>query len=71
LGGCGLVFDLIYRPLETALLRDASAAGCKTLSGLDTFVRQAAVQFELWTSQTPDVREAQGFLTSELMLRRT
>jgi len=66
LGGCRLVFDLIYNPLETKLLRDAAAAGCKTLSGLDMFLRQAAVQFELWTETTPDVEQARGWVTAEL-----
>jgi len=49
-----LVFDLIYNPLETSLLRQASAVGARTLNGLDMFLRQAAAQFELWTSMTPD-----------------
>ena len=66
LSGCDLVFDLIYRPLETALLRAAAAAGCKTLNGVDMFVRQAAMQLELWTSQSPDVASARDALTQEL-----
>ncbi|XAM01332.1 shikimate dehydrogenase [Phycisphaeraceae bacterium D3-23] len=44
-----LVFDTIYNPHETRLLRDAKALGCKTIPGLEMFVRQAATQFELWT----------------------
>lgn len=44
-----LVFDTIYNPPRTRLLRDAQAAGCVTASGLDMFVRQAAMQFEMWT----------------------
>lgn len=44
-----LVFDLIYRPLKTGLLRDAEAAGSRTLGGLAMFVRQAATQCSLWT----------------------
>ncbi len=43
------VFDLIYRPLNTALLRRAQAAGCRTLSGLDMFLHQGARAFTLWT----------------------
>jgi len=66
LGGCRLVFDLIYNPLETALLRDARAAGCATLNGLDMFIRQAAAQFELWTGQRPDILGAQRLLRSRL-----
>ena len=49
-----LVFDLIYNPLETRLLREAVTAGAAALNGLDMFVRQAAMQFELWTGLEPD-----------------
>jgi len=44
-----LVFDSVYNPLETRLLREARAAGCRTVDGLEMFVNQAAEQFELWT----------------------
>ncbi len=53
LGPGVVVFDTIYNPLETVLLRDAKAAGCVTINGADMFVRQGAAQFELWTHQTP------------------
>ena len=54
LRGCRLVFDLIYNPPETRLMRDASAAGARAINGLDMFVRQAATQFELWTGVAAD-----------------
>lgn len=44
-----LVYDLIYTPEETALLRAAREAGCRTLGGLAMLVGQAAEQFRLWT----------------------
>ncbi len=69
LEGCRLVFDLIYNPLETRLLKDAAAAGTKTLSGLDMFVRQAAMQFMLWTSTSPNTRYAADLITREIELR--
>ena len=47
----GLVFDTIYNPVETTLLRDARAAGARTVNGEPMFLRQAAVQFETWTAQ--------------------
>ncbi|UCE58569.1 MAG: type I 3-dehydroquinate dehydratase [Phycisphaerales bacterium] len=62
LEGCRLVFDLIYNPLETRLLRQAAATGAGTLSGLEMFIRQAAAQFELWTSKRPDVRTARELI---------
>ncbi|MEP7342907.1 MAG: shikimate dehydrogenase [Acidobacteriota bacterium] len=49
LRGVKLVYDLIYTPEETALLRDAKAAGCQTLGGLAMLVGQAVEQFRLWT----------------------
>jgi 3-dehydroquinate dehydratase/shikimate dehydrogenase len=44
-----LVYDLIYTPEETALLRNAKQAGCQTLGGLAMLVGQAREQFRLWT----------------------
>ena len=46
-----LVYDLIYNPPETRLLRDAREAGLETLGGLDMLVAQAEAQFEIWTGQ--------------------
>jgi 3-dehydroquinate dehydratase/shikimate dehydrogenase len=48
-----LVYDLIYNPPETRLLRDAREAGLETLGGLDMLVAQAEAQFEIWTGQPP------------------
>ncbi len=48
-----LVFDMVYNPLETPLLRLARARGLDTISGLEMFVHQGAAQFELWTGQRP------------------
>jgi len=47
-GPNALVFDTIYNPPTTKLLRQAEQAGCRTLSGAEMFIRQAAAQFELW-----------------------
>jgi len=44
-----IVFDTVYNPLQTKLLQDAAAAGALTVTGLDMFVAQAALQFELFT----------------------
>jgi 3-dehydroquinate dehydratase/shikimate dehydrogenase len=44
-----LVFDAVYNPIRTRLLREAEAAGAKAISGVEMFVRQAAMQFEAWT----------------------
>ena len=46
-----VVFDSVYNPLETRLLREAKSAGCTVIAGSELFVNQAARQFELWTGQ--------------------
>lgn len=46
-----VVFDVVYTPLETKLLREAAAAGARAVPGLGMFVHQAAIQFELWTGK--------------------
>ncbi len=51
LAGRPLVFDTVYNPMETRLLRDARERGCQTVDGVAMFVRQAAAQFELWTGR--------------------
>jgi shikimate dehydrogenase len=48
-----LVYDLVYNPPFTRLLRDAARAGCRTVGGLDMLVAQAQAQFEWWTGQRP------------------
>jgi 3-dehydroquinate dehydratase/shikimate dehydrogenase len=47
------VYDLIYNPEETRLLRDARASGCRTIGGLDMLVAQAHEQFHWWTGVRP------------------
>ncbi len=49
------VFDAVYNPVKTRLLREAEAAGAKTISGLDMLVWQGALAFELWTGQKAPV----------------
>ncbi|HKB12163.1 MAG TPA: shikimate dehydrogenase [Vicinamibacterales bacterium] len=47
------VYDLIYNPPATRLLRDAKAVGCETIGGLEMLVAQAREQFEWWTGMKP------------------
>jgi 3-dehydroquinate dehydratase/shikimate dehydrogenase len=44
-----LVYDLVYNPLETRLLKDARAAGIETVAGVEMLVAQACRQIEWWT----------------------
>jgi shikimate dehydrogenase len=49
------VFDVVYNPLQTRLLREAKAVGAQTIDGLEMLVRQGAVSFEIWTGVKPPV----------------
>lgn len=49
----GLVYDLVYNPEETALIRAARAAGAATIGGLEMLVGQAVRQSEWWTGRRP------------------
>ena len=46
-----VVFDLVYNPLETELIRRARAQGRQVVPGVKMFVEQAVRQFEIWTGQ--------------------
>ncbi len=61
-----LVYDVVYNPLQTRLLKDASEMGARTLGGLSMLVYQGVDAFELWTGQQAPVdimmEKAQGAL---------
>ncbi|MGQ0665978.1 MAG: shikimate dehydrogenase [Nitrospiraceae bacterium] len=59
-----VVMDIVYNPRETRLLRDARQAGCRTIAGLDMFLNQAVMQFELWTKRSAPVDVMRGVLES-------
>jgi shikimate dehydrogenase len=59
------VFDSVYNPLKTRLLREAEERGAKTLSGADMLVYQGAAAFRLWTG-----REAPEKLMRQSILER-
>lgn len=48
-----IVYDLVYRPLETKLLSQAHQARVETIDGLDMFIAQGALSFQMWTGQWP------------------
>lgn len=49
-----IVYDIVYNPEETALLRAARARGCATVGGLGMLIHQGLASFELWTGIRPD-----------------
>jgi shikimate dehydrogenase len=58
------VMDIVYNPLNTRLLQDAQAAGCRTIQGIDMFLHQAVGQFELWTGESAPIEVMRNVLTS-------
>ena len=48
-----LVYDLVYNPRETALVRAARAQGLSAATGLGMLIEQAALAFEIWTGCNP------------------
>jgi len=46
-----LVFDLVYNPLETPLIKMARDKGIPVITGVEMFVHQGARQFEIWTGK--------------------
>ena len=44
-----IVFDTVYNPENTLLIKDARSAGCTVVTGVEMFVRQASLQFKLFT----------------------
>ncbi|MGC9223573.1 MAG: shikimate dehydrogenase [Terracidiphilus sp.] len=63
-----LVFDMVYTPIETPLLRLARARGLTVVSGVEMFVQQGARQFEIWTGKPAPENEMLRVI--ELELRR-
>ena len=45
-----IVFDVVYNPIKTRLLREAEQAGAETISGVDMLIWQGALAFEKWTA---------------------
>ena len=50
-----IVYDIVYNPLKTELIKYAKKHGIKTIQGLDMLIYQGAKAFEIWTGKKPDV----------------
>jgi shikimate dehydrogenase len=46
-----IVFDIVYNPIKTRLLKEAEAAGARTIGGINMLAWQGALAFEKWTEQ--------------------
>lgn len=65
LSGGGLVYDLVYNPGRTRLLRDAAEAGCATLGGLEMLIAQAALQVATWFDVDPPIDAMRAAIHAE------
>lgn len=65
----GLVFDMVYNPLETPLLKLARSRGIHVITGLEMFVQQGARQFEIWTGKPAPETEMLRVVEHELRRR--
>lgn len=63
------VADIVYHPLQTALLSAAAAAGATTVDGLGMLVYQAVLQQELWTGRRPEPSMMRAAAEAELLAR--
>ncbi|MFO7793179.1 MAG: shikimate dehydrogenase [Candidatus Saliniplasma sp.] len=60
------VFDIVYSPLETKLLKDANMTGCQTIDGLWMLIYQAAQAFQIWTGIEPDPAHIRKIIMEEI-----
>ena len=61
-----VVFDIVYNPIKTRLLREAEAAGAKTISGVDMLVWQGASSVEMWTGLREPIELMKEVVIKEL-----
>ncbi len=63
-----LVYDLVYNPPETQLIREANAADVPAIGGLEMVIAQAAAQFETWTGKKAPVEVMRAGVAKRLEL---
>jgi shikimate dehydrogenase len=66
-----IVMDLIYTPLETMFLNQASRCGARTISGLEMFLYQGARSFEIWLGRQMPLEQLRPVILHELRSRHT
>ena len=65
-----IVFDTVYNPLETKLIKSAKNKGCTTILGVEMFLNQAYAQFELFFHASPPKEHMREVLLNELKKRQ-
>lgn len=62
-----LVYDIVYNPPETPLIREAKKKGAKTLGGLGMLLYQGALSFKIWTGQEPPIEVMRKALENKIV----
>ena len=57
-----IVFDTVYNPENTLLLKEAKAQSCTRITGVEMFIRQAGLQYKLFTGNEPPLDEMRAVL---------
>ena len=60
------VFDTVYTPESTLLIKEARDQNCRVITGVELFTRQAALQFQLFTGKEPPLEQMQQVLRRAL-----
>jgi len=61
-----VVFDIVYNPLETELLKEARKAGCMTIEGVKELVYQGAASFKIWTGFDAPIKSMESAVRAVL-----
>ena len=62
-----VIYDIVYNPMETRLLREAKERGCRVVPGYEMLLLQGVAQFELWTGKPAPVDLMRTILKDRLM----
>ena len=60
------VMDIVYRPIETKLAKDAKSVGAKVISGVEMLLHQGAASFEIWTDHPAPITVMRQAILNEL-----
>lgn len=66
-----LVYDMIYSPTKTKLIRDAQSVGARTANGLSMLLHQGAISFETWFNQEAPIMEMRQGLEDAIKQEKT
>ncbi|PIE35280.1 shikimate dehydrogenase [candidate division KSB3 bacterium] len=61
-----VIYDVVYNPMETRLLREAKVRGCRVVPGYEMLLLQGVAQFEYWTGETAPVELMRTTLVERL-----